>query len=209
MIPVGYMYKKVATRPDWLKAEAVLDVYSMSNCISDAFTEYIDYWKHNGYWLFNSPDVIEAIAADEGIDLSGTTLFYYEAYEYEFDDGSNRWAPFAPEPSFETDVCQPADKSLEGFDVATFYVRTCPECSPLSCNLLATDIEVNEHCLFNTFEEAREAIERGRFTNTEPGPYRIFAVYTVKSGLAVHSAGRRTRTRAMNEAAWALLDSPR
>jgi hypothetical protein len=26
MIPVGYMYKRVITRPDWLKAEAVFDL---------------------------------------------------------------------------------------------------------------------------------------------------------------------------------------
>jgi len=173
------MYKKVAFRPDWLKAEAVLDVYSISNCISDAFADYINYWKHNGYWLFDTPAIIEEIAKSEGVDMSGTTLFYYEVYEYEFDEKLNGWSAFTPEPSFETNVSLPTDKHLEGFDVATFYVHTNPECSPLSCNSLATDITVNEHCLFNTFEDAKRAIELGQFRNSEPGPYRIFAVYTV------------------------------
>jgi hypothetical protein len=179
MIPVGYMYKRVVVRPDWLRAEAVFDVYSLSNCISHDFADYINYWKHNGYWLFNSPEVIEEIATNEGIDLSGTTLFYYEAYEEEFDEDSNKWSAFTPESEFATDVQVPRDKHLEGFDVTTFSFHTSPECSPLSCNSLATEIPVNEHCLFNTLAEAKEALWRGFFKNSEPGPFRIFAVYTV------------------------------
>src|SRR5258706_4152641 len=127
MIPVGYLYKRVATRPDWLKAETVVDVYSLSRCISDDFADYINYWKHNGYWLFNSPEEIDAIATNESIDLSGATLFYYEVYEYEFDQNSNGWSAFKPEPSFVTDVQMPMDKQLEGFDVTTFQARTSPE----------------------------------------------------------------------------------
>lgn len=179
MIPVGYMYKKVVTSPDWLKADEVFDVYSLSNCVSDDFADYINYWKHNGYWLFDSPKVIEDIAINENINLSEKTLFYYEAYEKEFNEKTNDWFAFAPEPSFVTDVKMPINKHLEGFDVTTFSVHTSPECSPLSCNSLATTISVNKHCLFNTVEEAIEAINAGLFQNTEPGPYRIFAVYTI------------------------------
>ncbi len=180
MIPVGYMVKRVAARPEWLKAGTVLDVYSLSHCISGNFAEYIGYWKHNGYWLFNSPGVIEEIAMNERLDLSGTTLFYYEAYEYEFDEGSNGWSTYSADASLVTEVRIPTHKRLEGFDVTTFHAHTSPECSPLSCNSLAATIPVNEHCLFNTFAQAKEAIEGGVFRNTEPGPYRIIAVYTVK-----------------------------
>jgi hypothetical protein len=77
MIPVGYMYKKVEFRPDWIKTQAVFDIYSLSGCVSGNFSDYINYWKHNGYWLFNSPQVIKQIATEHGIELSGTTLFYY------------------------------------------------------------------------------------------------------------------------------------
>ena len=183
MVPVGYLYKKVVARPDWLKADDVIDICSLSGCISEDFADYINYWKHNGYWLFDTPKIIEDIAKNEGIDLSGTVLFYFEAYEYEyeFDEDSKEWTAFTPEPSFVTDVQEPLSKHLEGFDVTTFTVHTSPECSPLSCNSLATTIPVNEHCLFNTFEEAKEALEGGLFKNSEPGPYRIFAVYTLGS----------------------------
>jgi hypothetical protein len=188
------MHKRVAVRPDWLKASAVLDIYSLSNCISDTFADYINFWKHNGYWLFNSPEVIEEIAVSEEVELSGTTLFYYEVYEYEFDEQSNDWSSFTPEPSFETNVRVPTDKQLAGYDVATFHAHTSPECSPLSCNSVATEIPVNKHCLFNRLEEAKEAIERGLFKRSEPGPYRIFAVYRVKSSLTNHPTGPVRKT---------------
>jgi hypothetical protein len=70
---------------------------------------------------------------------------------------------------------------LEGYDVTTFFVGTSPECSPLSCNCLATEISVNGHCLFDTFEQAVQALEAGKLDNSEPGPFRIFAVYTAGS----------------------------
>lgn len=179
MIPVGYMYKKVVIKPEWLQATNAVDVYSLSNCISHNFADYINYWEHNGYWLFDSPAIIEALAMAENIDLSDTTLFYYEAYEYEYVEETDTWATFTPEPSCVTDVQIPVHKHLEGFDVTTFSGHVEPECSPLSCNALAADISVNQHCLFNTFIEAKEAIERGFFKNSEPGPCRIFAVYTL------------------------------
>src|SRR5882762_11680399 len=69
-------------------------------------------------------------------------------------------------------------RKLEGYDVVCFTVRTSPECSPLSCNPLAETIPVNEHCLLSSLEEAVRLIERGAFNNSEPGPYRIFAVYS-------------------------------
>jgi hypothetical protein len=177
MIPVGYMAKRVYKRPDWLKASQVSDIYSVSNCISENFADYINYWKHNGYWFFDSPDIIQNIAKENSLQLEGTSLFYYEAHEVEFDN--ERWQPYSPEPSFPTNVIPPSRKQLEGFDVVTFFVRTSPECSPLSCNSLAEGLRTNSHCLFASFDEAEADVKNGAFTNSEPGPYRIFAVYSV------------------------------
>lgn len=178
MIPVGYMYKNVAQKPDWLKTDAVSDIYSLSSCVSENFADYINYWKHNGYWLFDSPWIMEEIALKEGISLMGATLFFYEIYEQEFNQEAKEWTDFLPEPSFVTNVQVPLSRHLEGFDVTTFMANTSPECSALSCNSLATSVPVNEHCLFATFTEAKQALESGLFSGSEPGPYRIFAVYT-------------------------------
>ena len=178
MRPLGYMYKQVTPRPDWIKAPVVTDVYSLSRCVSPFFAEYINYWKHNGYWLFNSPETMNEIAAEHSISLEGAKLFYYEAHDEEFDDEHDMWVPYEPESSFVTAVVEPKSKTLEGFDVTCFTLHTTPECSPLSCNSCAETIPTNSHCLFRTFEEAVAAIESGAFENAEPGPYRVIAVYS-------------------------------
>ena len=183
MVPAGYMAKRVVARPDWLGAERVRSIYSVSGCIAEDFADYINFWRHNGYWLFDSPEIIIDVAREHAIDLTDTTLFFYEVYERQFDAGE--WRPFEPEPLFHTDVRLPHAKELEGFDVVTFYVQTSPECSPLSCNGLAEDIPTNARCLLESFERAHSLVERGTFNVSEPGPYRIFAVYSVAWPTAV------------------------
>jgi len=49
MVPAGGMAKRVVARPDWLHAERVSSIYSVSGCISEDFADYINFWKHNGY----------------------------------------------------------------------------------------------------------------------------------------------------------------
>ena len=177
MVPAGYMAKRVVARPDWLPAERVSSIYSVSGCVSHDFTDYIGFWKHNAYWLFDSPDIISDIAREDNIELAGTMLFFYEVYKLQFNSGE--WTSFDPEASFGTNVSVPEAKVLEGYDVVTFYVQTSPECSPLSCNSLASEVETNARCLLHSFEQARTLLENGTFNDSEPGPYRIFAVYSV------------------------------
>ncbi len=180
MIPVGYMAKRVSIRPEWLQAERVVDVYSVSHHVSNDFADYIHYWKHNGYWFFDSPQIIQRLAQEHAIDLTGTSLFYYEAHDLEFDEARSQWTSFKPEPSFTTKVVVPPRRVLEGYDVVTFSLGTSAECSPLSCNALATEVETNPHCLLASLEQAQHLLEIGQFKNSEPGPYRIFAVHSVE-----------------------------
>lgn len=180
MIPAGYMAKRVIARPEWLDAEQVVDVYSVSACISHDFAEYVPFWKHDGYWFFDSPEVIRQLARENTIDLQETTLFYYEVHEQEFDEIGKGWARFEPDPSFPTQVVAPSEKLLAGYDVVSFSAGTTAECSPLSCNSLAAEVETNPHCLLASLEDAQGLLERGTFDNSEPGPFRVFAVYPVQ-----------------------------
>ena len=174
------MAKRVVTRPDWLKSQRVADIFSVSGCISEDFADYVKYWKHNGWWLFDSPQTILELAFAQSIDLADTTLFFYEVYDLQFWDGSSRWEPIQPEASFKTAVIVPDKKTLHGYDVVNFCALTSPECSPLSCNGVADDIATNEHCLLPSLEIAKELVEAGKFDDTEPGPFRIFAVYSAE-----------------------------
>ena len=171
------MHKLIAASPpNWGLAQTI---YSVSGCVSENFADYIDFWKHNGYWLFDSPEIIDELAAQHAIDLSDTTRFYYEVCKTEFDGKTRQWSSFQPDDAFSTNVAIPDEKHLRGFDVVTFSARTAPECSPLSCNALAETFPVNQYCLFETFDEAKHALESDVFEKCEPGPYRIFAVYTL------------------------------
>ena len=188
MAPAGYMAKRVVARPDWLSAEHVSSIYSVSECISKNFIDnYITLWKHNGYWLFDSPEVIIEIAREKDIDLSGTVLFYYEIYQLDFD--LDEWMRFEPMQSFGTSVSVPDAKVLKGYDVVSFSYETSPECSPLSCNHVAAKVETNSRCLLQSFEQARRLLEDGAFDHTEPGPFRIFAVYSVAWPTFAHQSG--------------------
>lgn len=177
MIPLGYMAKAVAEKADWLEASQVQDIYSVSGCIAANFCNYIPFWKHNGYWFFDSPEIIRSVAEQASVDLTSMHIFFYEAYDRQFD--GETWEPYVPEASFATNVEVPRTKRLEGFDIVTFSVGTCAECSPLSCNYFAKAIATNAHCLLVSFEVAYSLLESGAFENSEPGPYRIFAVYSV------------------------------
>ncbi|MEN8219225.1 MAG: hypothetical protein ABFS56_23260 [Pseudomonadota bacterium] len=181
MIPVGYMAKRVATKPDWLKTSQVEDIYSVSSCISEDFCDYINYWKHNGYWLFDSPETIKTLAKKNNIALSKTTMFYYEAYELQSYEDEPIWEEYYPEDSFSTNVVEPKEKTLMGYDVVSFYAGNAPECSYLSCNQMAEKIEVNRHCLLETLDKAKELINKKAFIGGEPGPCRIFAVFKVEN----------------------------
>jgi len=119
------MAKRVSKRPERFNAAQVSDIYSVSEHMSENFSDYIPFWKHNGYWLFDSPEVIKNVARENSIPLEGTSLFYHEVHEKEFD--GEHWRPFAPE-SFATAVLVPWKKRLEGFDVVTFFAKTSPEC---------------------------------------------------------------------------------
>lgn len=179
MIPAGYMAKFVADRPEWLEAVGVEDIYSVSGCVSCCFADYYVEWKHNGFWLFDSIDMIRQLAFEKAIDLSNAKFFYYEIYERQFDDHGDEEAVRTTDLPFATNVSMLETKTLEGFDVVTFYAGAAPECSPLSCNGLAKEHKVNRHCLLGSLEEAIAHLKRGDFKNSEPGPYRIFSVYSV------------------------------
>jgi|SRR5580658_9903195 hypothetical protein len=117
MIPLGYMAKRVEASLGWREAmhtrPEIFEVYSVSDCVNDDFADYVDYWKHNGWWFFDSPELIQSVARENSIDLQGIKLFYYEAHELELAD--NVWRPFSPEPAWQLQpkVIAPRKKQLE------------------------------------------------------------------------------------------------
>ena len=179
MIPAGYLYKRIVPRPAWLDGSPhIMDVRSISACMSPSYPEQFDHWRHNGCWLYDEPSIMHEIAHKDGVSLDGMTLFYYEMYPQKYSEATHSWSPI--ELSHRPmQVAIPPRRSLQGIDVNCASQRNAPECSPLWCNGLCAELPVNEHCLFGSLDEARSALEQGKFDNSEPGPFRIYAVYSV------------------------------
>ena len=178
MIPLGYLAKRIPNEPpNWLSAPHVVDVCSVSDCVNDTLDFYdLPDRSHNGYGMYDSPALIASMAKQNKIDLAGSRLFFYEAYESELD--GDEWIPLIPEDTLDAEVVLPTAKELVGFDVVTLIDGPNSH-SPLSCNRIAEEVPTNRHCLFDTLPEALTTLASGAMEGAEGGPYRVYAVYSV------------------------------
>jgi hypothetical protein len=188
MIPAGYLLKRVSPPPGWLGTPNIVAVCSLSDCVNDNVVDPQAAWRHNDFGLANDPETLWELAESAAQDLTGATLFYYEAYEFEIESDGWRfdpeaWRPVSPAPSasVSTDVSPPAPPltaRIIGYDVVTF--GDFLEHSPMSCNSVAKDLPVNEHCLLASLDAAKDAINMGAFGGgCEEGVYKIFSVAVV------------------------------
>jgi hypothetical protein len=189
MLPAGFLLKRVLPPPGWLADAPISDVCSVSDCTNDDnVVDVQELWLHNGFGVANDPETLWSVLAGKPTPTDAT-LFYYEAYEQELpSDGwtfdPDGWRPITSVPSagVETKVAPaPADRRLLGYDVVVS--EDYLEHSPLSCNSIAKQAPVNRHCLFDTFEAAKTAIDSGAFGGgCEEGIYRIYSVNVVPAG---------------------------
>lgn len=188
MVPAGYLLKRVAPPPGWLSTAPIYDVCSVADCVNDNIVDLQTTWQHNNFGVANDAAALLRMAIGAGADIAASTLFYYEAYEEEIEtDGwsidPSGWRPLTAVPSagVDTAVTPPdnySSRTIIGYDVVVFGEYL--EHSPLSCNSIAGEVSVNDHCLFNSLEEAKVAINNGAFGGgCEPGVYRIFSVSTL------------------------------
>ena len=186
MIPVGYLRKRKTARPEWLDAPTVKSVVAVSDCVMKPVLDVFTLGGFNGWFFFDAPSCFDLTLRELGADFEETCLLYFEVYEEDFDELTHQWGVL-PLPQDPVNVLQPTGAQLLGFDVASFYMRSSPECSGLSCSSHAAKLEPNEHGLFATLEDAKAALEKGFFDRAEPGPHRIFAVHRIDETSAILS----------------------
>lgn len=175
MLPAGYLAKRIWVPPPGFDCPQITEVYSVATCLSEDFGDYSPLFRHNEYGIFDSEAAVRAAAAELRTPLEGTRMLYFEVHPEEWHD-EDGWMPLT---RLATEVEPPVARQLEGFDVACASSGAGFECSPLTCNGLARKIETNARGLLPTLERARQLLESGAFRNSEPGPYRIVAVYSV------------------------------
>lgn len=170
-ILIGYFPKQTLKRPDWLKAKNVEEVCSVSECTSEGPDGWIDKWKHNAMWVYDSPELALSVVPE-------TARLEFDLYAYgmlavEFVEGLECPLEFPP-----INV-QPLPTSFErlGYDVVSCSGGHCFDCSPLSCNHMAERVAVNCHCLVDSQDVALELAANFEAEGCEPGPYRVIEVW--------------------------------
>lgn len=196
MIAAGYLLKRTAIPEGYKNLPIVKDIASVSACVNADIVDLMAAWQYNEYGLANAPDVLDFLVETQSVDASDATLFYYEAYELGVRSNGqrfchNEWTPLDLKSSaIQTAVVPPAAGSLThlGYDVVIFgdypEYSGFVEHSPLSCNMaaegLTNGLTVNSHCLFDSFEQAKSAIDQDMFIDCEAGLYTIFSVARVQ-----------------------------
>jgi hypothetical protein len=166
---IGYFPKKIAIRPDWLPRR-ILEVCSASCCLSKGPDNWIEHWTHNELWLYST--LAAAIAILPDAERSQFEIHAYRLLPVVFNKGERK--------SIERPILNVEPMALDfksvGFDAVACSCGSGFECSPLSCNSLADEIETNEFCLLKTLAMAEEVALRFSREEPEPGPYYVVEV---------------------------------
>lgn len=173
MIEAGYFPKLIEIKPTAMQAPRVREICSVSECISSGPDGWLEHWRHNQFGWFNRlADALGVIPKDQ---LSKYRLFAYRIYPELFRQG-RRIPVSVPEDVRPEPV--PTNFRTIGFDAVskTMEIDRQLECSPLSCNFMASEMEVNEHCLFPDLRTALLGAERFSVEEPEPGDYYVVEV---------------------------------
>ncbi|MBI3415804.1 MAG: hypothetical protein HY043_10900 [Verrucomicrobia bacterium] len=173
-ILIGYFPKRTMKRPDWLKAAGVEEVCSVSNCVSEDPDGWRDEWRHNEMWVYDTPELALSIIPETV--RSEFELYAYKMFPVVFIDGQQQ--PFEI-PNLHV---QPLPGYFErlGVDIVSRSAGSSFECSPLSCNHMAEQVEVTRQCLLEDVDVAFRLAAEFEAGGCEPGPYHVMEVWRLK-----------------------------
>jgi len=181
-ILLGYFPKRrtIAT-PEMNLGASVREIASVSNCIASGPPDWIEDWSHNSAFFYDSP-----AAAWQIVPLADVES--YNVYGYELCS-----EPYGPSHVAPIDTAvQPAPLTASfrplGFDVVSRDYASSFECSPLSCNGMASEVAVNDFSLIPNFEEALEFAKRCGESQPEPGEYVVVRVWREEAAQRVAGA---------------------
>lgn len=173
---VGFLARQVAVRPEFLAQAPIDDVCSVSEHISPSAPDRLERCAHNSAGFYDTEALAwSVVPADERYTY---TLFAYRAVCIRFGDGNSElWSPADDWPGLPTTPDLSAYAPI-GYDIVNTSFGGWFDCSPLSCNSIADEQAVNEHCLVGDVEVAMQlgsafADEAAR---VEPGPYHVVEV---------------------------------
>jgi len=182
MNPIFIGYFPMKTNKDFgsLKPFGVEEICSVSDCVSDSPEGWIDRWKHNEMWVFDTLELAWSVVPEterKDFDMFGYYLFPERIPVKE--PSSFEQKPFII-PSLRV---TPMDDTFEkmGYDIVNRWAGNAFECSPLSCNGMADEIKVNRYCLIDESDKAFEIAKQFEAKGAEPGPYYVIEVWRQKN----------------------------
>jgi hypothetical protein len=168
---IGYFPKRTSKQPTWLNSPAVEEICSVSTCISEGPDDWIEAWRHNEQWVYDSPKLAWSVVPEK--DYVAFDLYAYRIFPIEFRKG-------VPTQVILPEIhATPLNKTFKylGYDVVSSTTGNAFECSPLSCNNWAEKVQVNRHCLLDSLDMAFDLANKVEAEGAEPGPYYVVEVY--------------------------------
>src|SRR3954454_23186760 len=104
---IGYFPKKVQQRPDWLKAEGVTAIRSVSDCVSEGPDNWIQRWTHNEMWVYST--IAAALAVVPESERGEYELHAYRMLPVKWDEGVESEFPI---PALDVEPLPPEFQSV-------------------------------------------------------------------------------------------------
>lgn len=169
---IGF-FPKITECPEPFRDAGLDEICSVSECISKGPPGWIDAWKHNEWFVFDSEELAwERVPGDR----APYDMYAYKMFPIKFDGDLT---PVKVEPTAAGDL---TDYEFLGYDMVSRTYSAEFDHSPLSCNYGHQEFRVNKRCLIDDLayawgiasEIAASAKQKGDW---EPGPYYMVAVY--------------------------------
>ena len=81
---IGYFPKRTVRHLDWFKGQGVDEICSVSSCISKGPEKWIECWKHNEMWVFDSPALAWSVVPEA--DREDLEMYAYRIAPVEIAD---------------------------------------------------------------------------------------------------------------------------
>ena len=147
------------------------ELASVSECISPGPANWIDEWRHNNAFFYESPADARSVVPEAG--ASDYRLYAYRMLTESFgsyDDATSVDVNVTPAEIDDSFI-------FAGYDVVSRSYASNFECSPLSCNEMGAEVPVNEYCLIDRLDEAIRFAQRCGEEQPEPGVYYVLEVW--------------------------------
>ena len=167
---LGYFPKRLTSVPEGYDLPGVQEIASVSECIASGPEGWVDLWRHNDAFLYNSPEQAWAVVPVDDVARYGMYAYKIASRVYGQDHAQPIEIQVKP-------IDLPQSFSRLGYDVVNRDYSVTFECSPLSCNAMARQVLVNEFCLFEDHASAVQFAKRCAVEQPEPGSYLVVEVW--------------------------------